>query len=316
MRKIHLVFLTFLFLFTTGCISLDKKDYLSTESFLKSLEANDLKVISLPIESGGGILLTRSNDLKLSGVYSCLESKFSVYELTESTPFIEDKNSSTNVIQNKNLLLVSKQKVEVSIERIFLSLKPPLTIHDAGIFIYPLGACFLLAVFVLVERLFSLRRSLTFPRKVEKALRSGEFPNKKWKQYSAAERIVWVAIHETPSSESLRSYAKLEVSALDRGLYVLEVVVAGAPLIGLLGTVTGLVQVFSVMPSLAEGKDALSEGIGLALFTTILGLAIAIPALIGHSYLCRLIEKRTVSLNWVTARINDAIHPKQDDDIH
>ncbi len=316
MRKVHLVFLAFLFLFTTGFISLDKKDYLSTELFLKSLEENDLKVISLPAESGLSILLPRSNDLKLSGVYSCLESKFSVYELTDSTQFIEDKNSSNNVIQNKNLLLVSKQNVEVRIERIFFSLKPPLTIHDAGIFIYPLGACFFLAVFVLVERLFSLRRSLTFPRKVEKALRSGEFPNKKWKQYSAAERIVWVAVHEKPSPESLRSYAKLEVSALERGLYVLEVVVAGAPLIGLLGTVTGLVQVFSVMPTLAEGKDALSQGIGLALFTTILGLSIAIPTLIGHSYLCRLIDNRTVSLNWVTARINDAIHPKQDNVIH
>lgn len=316
MQKIHLLFLAFLFLFTAGCISLEKKGHLSTESFLKSLEANDLKVISLPVESVTDNLLARSNDLKLSGVYSCLESKFSVYELTESAPFIEDKNSSTIVIQNKNLLLVSKQKVEVSIERIFISLKPPLTIHDAGIFIYPLGACFFLAVFVLVERLFSLRRSLTFPRKVEKALRSGEFPNKKWKQYSAAERIVWVAVHEKPSPESLRSYAKLEVSALEKGLYILEVVVAGAPLIGLLGTVTGLVQVFSVMPSLAEGKDALSEGIGLALFTTIIGLAIAIPTLIGHSYLCRLIDERTVSLNWVTARINDAIYPQQDDVIH
>ena len=58
------------------------------------------------------------------------------------------------------------------------------------------------------------------------------------------------------------------------------------------------------------------DAIGLALFTTILGLAIAIPTLIGHSYLSRLIDKRTVSLNWVTARINDAIHPKQDDVIH
>ena len=316
MRKIHLVSLAFLFLFTTGCISLDKNDHLTTESFLKSLEANELKVVSLPTESEMDILLSGSDNLKLSGVYSCLNSKFSIYELRDPTQFIEDKNSSTSIIQNKNLILLSKQKVDISVERVFLSLKPPLTIHDAGIFIYPLGACFLLSVFVLVERLFSLRRSLTFPRKVEKALRSGEFPNKKWKQYSAAERIVWVAVHEKPSSESLRSYSKLEISALERGLYILEVIVAGAPLIGLLGTVTGLVQVFSVMPSLSEGKDALSEGIGLALFTTILGLAIAIPTLIGHSYLCRLIDKRTVSLNWVTARINDAIHPEQDDIIH
>ena len=85
-----------------------------------------------------------------------------------------------------------------------------------------------------------IRRGLTFPRKVEKALLSGEFPNKKWEQGSAAERIVHVAIHEKASEETLQAYAKLEVSAMERGMFLLEVVVAGAPLLGLLGTVTGL----------------------------------------------------------------------------
>jgi biopolymer transport protein ExbB len=181
-----------------------------------------------------------------------------------------------------------------------------LTIYDAGIFIYPLGLCLFFAVFIFAERLVSLRRSVTFPRKVEKALRMGEFPSKKWKQKSAAERIVWVALHENPSPESLSSYKNLEVSAMERGFFILEVIISASPLIGLLGTVTGLVQVFSSISDINQGKDVLAEGIGLALLTTILGLAIAIPTLIGHSYLGRILDKRIASLNWVTSRINDA----------
>ena len=93
---------------------------------------------------------------------------------------------------------------------------------------------------------------------------------------------------------------------------MLEVVVAGAPLVGLLGTVTGLVQVFSAMPASGgtAGSGIFSEGIALALLTTIMGLAIAIPALIGHAYLMRVIEKRTASLDWLTARLIDAVKPK------
>ena len=90
----------------------------------------------------------------------------------------------------------------------------------------------------------------------------------------------------------------------------MEVVVTGAPLIGLLGTATGLVKVFSSIPANSLAGVILtffSEGIALALLTTIIGLAIAIPALIGHAYLCRLVDKRTASLDWLTARLVDAI---------
>ena len=58
-----------------------------------------------------------------------------------------------------------------------------------------------------------------------------------------------MSINEKASEETLRTYAKLEVSAMERGMFLLEVVVAGAPLIGLLGTVTGLVEVFSQIPA-------------------------------------------------------------------
>ncbi len=79
---------------------------------------------------------------------------------------------------------------------------------------------------------------------------------------------------------------------MERGLFLLEVVIGAAPLLGLLGTVTGLTQVFggfSAETGLPE-PEAFIKGIALALNTTILGLAIAIPALAAHSYLLRRVE--------------------------
>ena len=101
----------------------------------------------------------------------------------------------------------------------------------------------------------------------------------------------------------------MEISVLERGLFLLEVIVSGAPLVGLLGTVTGLVQVFSVMPSSFTDEGIFSQGIALALLTTIAGLAIAIPSLVAHSYFVRLVEKRAVSLNWLTAKMIEANKP-------
>jgi biopolymer transport protein ExbB len=92
--------------------------------------------------------------------------------------------------------------------------------------------------------------------------------------------------------EALKAFARLEVSRMERGLFLLEVVIGAAPLIGLLGTVTGLTQVFSgfsIESGLAE-PVVFVQGIALALNTTILGLIIAIPSLLAHAYLLRRVE--------------------------
>ena len=192
-----------------------------------------------------------------------------------------------------------------------------MSLDQLGIFLYPLGFCILIVIFISSERIYSLRPGLTFPRKVAKALRTGEFPNRKWKKRSAAERIVWVATKENPSIESLRGYARLEVNSMERGLFLLEVVISGAPLVGLLGTVTGLVKVFSQIPAGGGVGDTaiFSEGIAMALLTTIVGLAIAIPTLFLHSYLVRLVDKRASSIGWLTERLIDAVFSKEDSEV-
>lgn len=303
------------FLLFTGCLP-DEKPSLSIDSFLVQLK--ELEIQAQPVPAASYPALAKAlPDQNPLGVFRCNKSAFALYKLRDqwNPAAINDDNASLVYRVNLNLLLVAEKGIDSPILDLFESLRAPLGYRQAGVFIYPLGLCMLLAVFVITERSYSLRRGLTFPRKVERALMSGEFPDNKWKKRSSAERIVFVAIHEKPSSESLRAYARLEIAAFEQGLFLLEVVVAGAPLIGLLGTVTGLVKVFSSMPSsMGGGGDFFSEGIALALLTTIIGLAIAIPALIGYSYLIRVVEKRAASIDWLTARLVDSVHPRHSSD--
>ena len=252
---------------------------------------------------------------RLAGVYQGNNFTFALFDFTNfDVPEFDDKNGSVLILRNQNLFLCGNGSNADPYIEIFENLKQPITTQQLGFFIYPFGICMLISIFVTCERLFSLRSGLTFPRKVAKALRNGEFPNRQWKKRSSAERIVWVATKEKTSIDSLRSYTRLEISSMGRGLFLLEVVVSAAPLLGLLGTVTGLVQVFSQMPS--DGgmgnTSIFSEGIAMALLTTIAGLAIAIPTLISHSYLVRLIEKRATALDWLTERLVDAVYPKKE----
>ena len=284
-----------------NCLS-EGKDKLSTDLFLKALADQSYVVETVSENSIPSHLQAFTSAFQmefhdLDGfIFACGIS-------TDEDKTLIDVDSNLTVLRNRNLLLIGSDPIPIQIERIFHSLKPPLGLNDLGIFFYPLAICFIVSIFITSERAISLRSELTFPVKVEKALLSGNLNDPKWTRKSSAERIVWFAKKENPSSESIRAYTTMEISVLERGLFLLEVIVSGAPLVGLLGTVTGLVQVFSVMPSTFTDEGIFSQGIALALLTTIAGLAIAIPSLVAHSYFIRLVEKRAVSLNWLTAKM-------------
>src|SRR4029077_15340646 len=99
--------------------------------------------------------------------------------------------------------------------------------------------------------------------------------------------------------EVVQSRARQEIVKLESGLFILEIVVGIAPLLGLLGAVTGLVRVFG---SIGNGAMSTSDlkgiagGIGEALSTTIVGLAIAIAALVAFSYFSRRVERLAVEM--------------------
>ena len=97
--------------------------------------------------------------------------------------------------------------------------------------------------------------------------------------------------------ELLETRARHEVAQLERGLVVLEIIVGIAPLMGLVGTIYGLIAIFGSMSSLA-GVDSVkfAQGVSTALYATLLGLLVAIPALIAWSYYSKKVENLTVEL--------------------
>lgn len=165
-------------------------------------------------------------------------------------------------------------------------------INNSGLFIYPLAACSFLAVFITIERLLALRNSQVIPRSLVDAFVSGNIEEAEATLDSVTGRIIRFYRDRKPDPESLNAFARLEVSRMERGVFLLEVVVGAAPLLGLLGTVTGLTQVFSNFSAETGLPDpgAFIKGIALALSTTVLGLAIAIPALVAHAYILRRVE--------------------------
>jgi biopolymer transport protein ExbB len=169
---------------------------------------------------------------------------------------------------------------------------------NSGVFLYPLAACSFLAVFVTVERLLALRESRIMPPSTVAAFIAGELDKIESESRSVVGRIVAFYRAQRPDAEAIKAYGRLEISRMERGLFLLEVVVGAAPLLGLLGTVTGLTKVFggfSLETGLPE-PGAFIEGIALALNTTILGLAIAIPALAAHAYLIRRIDAHAAKI--------------------
>lgn len=165
-------------------------------------------------------------------------------------------------------------------------------LRDSGLFVYPLGLLSLVGVAVVFERLWALRPSRIAPDRLFRRILDGELPEPSGEDRSMLAEILRFRRDQGPSSETLRAYGRFQTSRLERGLFLIDVVVAGAPLLGLLGTVTGLVRVFSGF-SPADGlPDAtiFVEGIGMALTTTILGLGAAIPALVCGAYLNRRVD--------------------------
>lgn len=164
-------------------------------------------------------------------------------------------------------------------------------LQNAGIFAYPLGLCSLLATVIILERLFALRRAKIIPKDCEEAIAEGRVPEVE-NPDSVAGKIIDAYQRRDLDAEQLKAVTRLQVTRMERGLFLLEIIVSAAPLLGLLGTVTGLVKVFSQISPETGLPDPASfvSGVSMALTTTILGLSIAIPALAFNSYLNRRVE--------------------------
>jgi biopolymer transport protein ExbB len=161
----------------------------------------------------------------------------------------------------------------------------------------------------IIERGLALRWRKVLPAAIEAAVESCQSPEdvpmlrRVCQQHSSPmSRLLLLATDhldwpKAESIEALQTRARHELARLERGLVVLEIIIGIAPLLGLVGTILGMISVFGDVGRAGLNDAAkLAQGISLILRATLFGLLIAIPALIFWSYYTKKVETIAVEM--------------------
>lgn len=194
-------------------------------------------------------------------------------------------------------------------------------IQSGGWLMLPILACSVLALAICFERLWMLRAARVTPKgllaETWQAVKSGQLTAERLaaiKSSSALGVILAAGLNNASHGreimkESVEEAASYVVHDLERFLNPLGTIAAITPLIGLLGTVIGMIKVFTeIMVQGTGNASVLAGGISEALITTASGLAVAIPALIFHRYFQRRIDSLIVTMEQESIKLVEAVH--------
>lgn len=193
-------------------------------------------------------------------------------------------------------------------------------LEKGGVFMIPLVAASVVGMMAILYKFLSLSSKRVIPPslareviqfqdrittdRVEPLLKEFE------KGESTLARLCAVALRhrgkpQAQMTRAVEASAREETAHLHAGIGVLDIVITIAPLLGLLGTASGLVTIFQ---GLGETTDhlAIARGIAKALNTTIFGLSIAVPCVIAHGYFSRRIEMLTARLESLLSDLTHA----------
>ncbi|MBN2288386.1 MAG: MotA/TolQ/ExbB proton channel family protein [Candidatus Glassbacteria bacterium] len=182
---------------------------------------------------------------------------------------------------------------------------------QGGILMYPLALCSVMAVAIILERWYNLRHSGVIRSEIIQVIENIKGPEDLGLAYSICEKnpgpfssIVLTALRmkDLPKEEikeAILDAGRQQTRRLERGLVVLETVAGISPLLGILGTVFGMITIFHDITQFGIGQaSALASGIQLALITTATGLCIGIPALVGFNYFTNKVEGLVLELEY------------------
>jgi biopolymer transport protein ExbB len=194
-------------------------------------------------------------------------------------------------------------------------------IKAGGWVMYPLLLSSLLVVAIIVERSINLRASKVLsPTTVERVSglveggrvdRAVKFCREHPGLFSS---IVLAGLEiagrgEGPAKEAVEDAGRHETARLSRYLTALGTIAAVAPLMGLFGTVTGMIDVFRTIAQSGVGHASeLSGGISQALVTTAFGLLVAIPALVAYNYYQAKVDSMVTDLERESLRVIRAVY--------
>ncbi|MCP5179639.1 MAG: MotA/TolQ/ExbB proton channel family protein [Pseudomonadales bacterium] len=199
-------------------------------------------------------------------------------------------------------------------------------VQSGGWLMVPILLCSIIAAAICGERLWSLQRRRVLPdnllARTWSSLKNGDIDAQRLRELrtgSALGSVFAAGIASHRRGHEIAKQAMEEATSqvsheLERYLTALGIIASISPLLGLLGTVWGMIEVFrELMAEGAGNASLLAGGISKALITTAAGLSVAIPALMFHRFFLRRVDELVVGIEQESGKLADIMHDGGDD---
>lgn len=194
-------------------------------------------------------------------------------------------------------------------------------VRSGGWLMLPIILCSIVAIAIVIERFWTLSAARITPKyvlaQVWTWLKNNQLDSTKLRELRLSSPLGQILAAGLLNSkygreamiESIEQSAAQVVYDLERYLNTLGTIAAITPLLGLLGTVVGMISVFSEIMLQGTGNaNALAGGISQALITTAAGLTVAIPTFMFHRYFTRKVDSLVLNLEQESIKLVDALH--------
>jgi biopolymer transport protein ExbB len=194
-------------------------------------------------------------------------------------------------------------------------------LRAGGLLMLPIILCSIIAIAIVIERFWTLSSSRITPKyvlaQVWTWLKNNQLDSAKLRELRLSSPLGQVLAAGLVTSkygraamiESIEQTAALVIHDMERYLNTLGTIAAITPLLGLLGTVVGMIEVFSEIMLQGTGNaNALAGGISQALISTAAGLTVAIPTFMFHRFFTRRVDSLVLNLEQESIKLVDALH--------
>ena len=193
-------------------------------------------------------------------------------------------------------------------------------IEAAGWPIWPLILCSVIAVAIIGERMWTLRRNAVLPRhvlmQVVQEYRQNGFNAESANRLAAHSplgQIFAAALRNMDSSpavmkEAIEEAGRAVALELERFLTTLGTIAAIGPLLGLFGTVIGMIEIFGSQTPQGGNPLVLAHGISIALYNTAFGLVVAVPSMIFYRYYRAKVDAMLVDMELQAIKLVEIVH--------
>ncbi len=200
-------------------------------------------------------------------------------------------------------------------------------VQSGGWLMVPILLCSIVAAAICVERLWTLQRSRIVPKnlvaQIWSAIKTDDLDAPKLRELRTSSPLGQVLAAGVGNAKRGREVMKeaMEEAAsqvshdMERYLTSLGIIASISPLLGLLGTVVGMIKVFTALMLEGAGNaNVLAGGISQALITTAAGLSVAIPALIFHRFFLRRIDELVVTMEQEAGKLVDILQGDREEE--